>query len=433
MTQELNYSSVNVTFKNNDPLSNSKLTKRIYNSNNYQRHSPSIATNLLDVEQDKMGNEVCSPISITYSYHNETNRDITIVTRDSLRIVLPALNQNKIVTMYNSSMVTDKLIIQKQITIHNSKVNEVRDYLNLAEHSDPNLLVIVNAVNQAYNAFISNQNKATYFNKRSEFDFIVYVQYEITLEQLQDMEDCFYHIPTDLLISVKPLKEASAHPFSKSAVTTIKPQESISSVGIDYLIIDNDSLISDRFVLLNNEVYKISPRKDKSRDNGVYVSKYRYDARTRTKVNHSIEYHNLIESDEKLGLFKTYEEALTCGNVAKSLEKDLLEIKIKLKNKDLELEQLRQEIEQKNLFNKDILNDKEHERKDKSLSRDEFIESLRAQHEREKFDLNTRLERQKAENDSKKATAENIKTALTAMVIIGGGLLAVAKWYKSSS
>jgi hypothetical protein len=433
MTQELNYSSANVTFKNNEPLSNSKITKRIYTSNNYQRHSPSVATNILDVEQDKMGNEVCSLVSVTYSYHNESNRDITIVTRDSLRLVLPALSENKIVTMYNSSMVTDKLIIQKKITIHNSKVQQVRDYLNLAEHSDPNLLVIMNAVNQAYNTFTSNQNKASYFNKRNEFDFVIYVQHEVTIAQLQGMEDCFYHIPSDLLISLKPLKQTSAHPFSRSAVSSIKPPESISGVGIDYVIIDNDSLISSRFVLLSGEVYKISPKVDKTRDNGVYVSRYKYDARTSTKVNHSIEHFELNEFDEKLGLFKTYEEALTCGNVAKSLEKDLLDTKINLKNKDLELERLRQEIEQKNLFNKDILNDKEHERKDKSLSRDEFIESLRAHHEREKFDLNARLDKQRAENESKKAVADNIKTALTAMVVIAGGLLAIAKWYKSSS
>lgn len=433
MTQELNYSSANVTFKNNEPLSNSKITKRIFTSNNYQRHSPSVATNILDVEQDKMGNEVCSLVSVTYSYHNESNRDITIVTRDSLRIVLPALSENKIVTMYNSGMVTDKLIIQKKITIHNSKVQQVRDYLNLAEHSDPNLLVIMNAVNQAYNAFTSNQNKASYFNKRNEFDFVIYVQHEVTLAQLQGMEDCFYHIPSDLLISLKPLKQASAHPFSRSAVSSIKPPESLSGVGIDYVIIDNDSLISNRFVLLSGEVYKISPKVDKTRDNGVYVSRYKYDARTSTKVSHSIEHFELNEFDEKLGLFKTYEEALTCGNVAKSLEKDLLDAKINLKNKDLELERLRQEIEQKNLFNKDILNDKEHERKDKSLSRDEFIESLRAHHEREKFDLNARLDRQRAENESKKAAADNIKTALTAVVVIAGGLLAIAKWYKSSS
>lgn len=433
MTQELNYSSTNVTFKNNEPLSNSKITKRIFTSNNYQRHSPSVATNILDVEQDKMGNEVCSLVSVTYSYHNESNRDITIVTRDSLRIVLPALSENKIVTMYNSGMVTDKLIIQKKITIHNSKVQQVRDYLNLAEHSDPNLLVIMNAVNQAYNAFTSNQNKASYFNKRNEFDFVIYVQHEVTLAQLQGMEDCFYHIPSDLLISLKPLKQASAHPFSRSAVSSIKPPESLSGVGIDYVIIDNDSLISNRFVLLSGEVYKISPKVDKTRDNGVYVSRYKYDARTSTKVSHSIEHFELNEFDEKLGLFKTYEEALTCGNVAKSLEKDLLDAKINLKNKDLELERLRQEIEQKNLFNKDILNDKEHERKDKSLSRDEFIESLRAHHEREKFDLNARLDRQRAENESKKAATDNIKTALTAVVVIAGGLLAIAKWYKSSS
>jgi hypothetical protein len=433
MTQELNYSSDNVTFKNYEPLSNSKIAKRIFTSNNYQRHSPSVATNLLDVEQEKMGNEVCSLVSVTYSYHNESNRDITIVTRDSLRIVLPALNENKIVSMYNSSMVTDKLIIQKKITIHSSKVQQVREYLKLAEHNDPNLLVIVNAVDQAYNTFTSNQSKASYFNKRNEFDFIVYVQYEVTIAQLQGMQDCFYHVPSDLLISLKPLKQASAHPFSRSAVSSIKPEQCLSAVGIDYVIVDNDSLISSRFVLLSGEVYKISPIVDKTRDNGIYLSRYKYDARHKSKVNHSVEHFELNEFDEKLGLFKTYEEALTCGNVAKSLEKDLLDAKIKLKNKDLELENLRQEIEQKSLLNKDHLNDKEHRRKEESISRDEFIESLRAQHEREKFDLNARLDRQRAENDSKKAAADNIKTALTAMVVIGGGILAVAKWYKSTS
>jgi hypothetical protein len=173
---------------------------------------------------------------------------------------------------------------------------------------------------------------------------------------------------------------------------------------------------------LGGEVYKIVPKKDITKDNGVYVNRYKYNYHDSEKAVQTVERYNLDEADEKLGLFKTYEEAKTLGNPSKLMEIEFSKLKDSLKSKDLQLEELRQRIEEKSLLNKDAINDKEHKRREASLEHEQLNDKIRAFHEA-----------QKAENETRKALNEMLKLSLSLAVIIAGGLMAAAKWYKTDS
>lgn len=430
MSHEINYNSSNVLFRYKEPVPSTNVSKRIHSGDGYFKHATTTASNVADVEYDKNGSQISSPFNITYSFHNESNKFITVIGRDSFRFSLKPLSKNTSIIGYNSSMLTNKILIQKKIVIHRSQAEEAKEFLNLAEHSDPNLLVIRDAFNQAY---FSYAHKRPHEDKTGLLDYTIYVQYSIDLNELNQIQEDYYHVPTDFLLSTKPLKEVSPHPFSKSALHATKPECARYSVGVDFMIIDNDNEISDRFIMLGSDVYKIVPRIDKTKENGVYVSKYSYSATHQTRVIHESVCYPLDEADEKLGLFKTVEEAQSSGNISKRLEKDLLDAKNILRQRELEIERLKQEHEEKSLRFKDEFNDKEHRRKDQTTDRDYQFEQFKAQLERDKLVMNSKLEQMKAQNEKEKASMENIKLFFAGIVAIAGIGLATMKWYKSNT
>lgn len=159
----------------------------------------------------------------------------------------------------------------------------------------------------------------------------------------------FVYIPTvDLCICKNKVNDTITHPFSNGVVnfdTIHKFQNgTVSDINKIFIeIVDNDS-IKPYYINIGNEVHKIFSTKNINKHNQVKMF---------IQKNGGIYKDEIVTLDQcnKLGLYSTYDEADSFGNISKKIESDKLKLefeKISMEKNKLEhnLEVLNIELEQ---------------------------------------------------------------------------------------
>lgn len=251
---------------------------------------------------------------------------------------------------------------------------------------------------QDLQAVIRNSVSGIMANKLARYkslnEFTARFVYFIPKDRILSVDGC-YISPLNILITSKFGKKEIIHPKSHYAknkriiTSTIKPDLSLSTF-IEYKIILNtvpsETEHSKYYVKIGNEVKTINILVDPEIKEGVYVSYYT------NGMSSSNGYCELKDAGEKLGIYPTYDEAATKGDISKVLEEN----KYKLEANKIEKE--RSSLELKYKYDLDKM---EHE-----------MESLKFKHEHEITKANSELSSLKAKHEHEITKMEKEAIAL---------------------
>lgn len=182
----------------------------------------------------------------------------------------------------------------------------------------------------------------------------VTIDFSISLSELETLGGSCYLHDVDLVISKKHYTECPNHPHSEAGIGERVIENTVVPGSFSYVveIIDNLGKYGDRYVYVQNNVYRIVPMKDLHRRDGIYIT-------TKTPVSNLVasesyrtEHYGLSMAPE-LGLYKTPEEAYSFGDKDLTRKEELLE-----KEHDLAL--LKKELQSINLQHEQELATEKH-------------------------------------------------------------------------
>lgn len=224
----------------------------------------------------------------------------------------------------------------------------------------------------------------------------VAIEYSFSYAELKE-HGKLYCPNTDNLICLGIYNPSHIHPFSHEGKAYNEYYNFVDSrkvSGIFVEIIDNESTVSSRFMHVAKEVFELPVHKDPQRASGVYFTRAVNDRLNQTHLHP--EFIDFTEAEEKLGLYKNKEDAVSGGNP---------EILIKREHNELErkLEDLRR--------NNNILKE---ELKTKELQRDEQLAGIKHQHELEQARSNREMAELQIQLETSKRTNAMLNEQLAA-------------------
>lgn len=170
--------------------------------------------------------------------------------------------------------------------------------------------------------------------------------YKFTMRRLMAYGGVIYHPETDTVIAViddsgKGLGENAliVHPHShegriessKRKFNKELESRKYNDFAFTIRIVDNIGSYGKRFTLINNQVYSVSPVRDTQSKEGIYVSRsYPVDGDYETKGMDEQFFPLSEDSDNQLGLYRSFHQALVTKERLISLELELKESKIQL-------------------------------------------------------------------------------------------------------
>lgn len=361
-----------------------------------------------------------SHYQINTRYINNTRRAIRVKTRTGIEMVFPGLD-------HSSPRVNDaRILIQHELVVAPRCVDDMRNYfMNISADETASLKLFAGIYKQVYEKVYSITN-----NK----DMRCIVEFYINEADIVKAGGMLYHDELDTLFKLGAEPFSCHHPHSPMARIADAEHEASSiqdKLGFVFWVelVDNVGQYGERYISICNEVYKLVPRMDKNRLDGLYIVSSK-------SVNGKIQqdgvntrFYALDTIEKELGIYKTYEMALSHGDIAGLRKKELadLEHAMTLDRQQFQRDKLRYETELEDRNRK--VKDLEYERGIIQRQMDEL--KARTEHliEMEKLRTKDRYERQ---SHDRKDASEFIRFLPTVLAAIGTALMAW-RTFKSGS
>jgi hypothetical protein len=354
-----------------------------------------------------------SPIEIHYSYFNNLPVPVVIVPRSGL-----AVNLERQHSMYETSLI-------------------IRVEINFTKDSRKSLERVLSSVNSNSSEEMKTIKKAFLAQTRDNIysGGTIILDYPVNIDNLHAANGTLYYKELDLLVSVLPIDEVPDHPYSdagRQQQMIFRSQLDEEGIAFGYFIeiIDNQGKYQERYVNIGNQIYRINPKKDESRKDGVYiVTNQPVDKDINNNERH-VQYYPFDGAEEKLGLYRTREDAVHFGDLtlAKKHEIANLEHSLLTQKAEMQSEKIRYDRE---------LMEKDRELKLLELERQAQLSKLAAQSDelrlaRERADHLAALERQRIKDyyeersQSRKDSSELLKYVPSIITGVGAILTVLA-------
>ena len=277
---------------------------------------------------------------------NRTQDDVTVVLRNGLRFTIPKTTSNS--SFY--SIYKYDFIVRETYEIDIDIISDVRNYFQTITDLDlPDEVFI--KVKEDF------EEKLKIPNIRQ---IQIHIDYVIEKEMLNSTDN-LYLANKDILISRLNINDAGFHPYSNLSLLldgidslSEKHRKDVdigNGFGLNIEVIDNDSLLLDRFIKIGDQIYRIKPKKSLIKDSGVYL--VIIDKNSQNTLSHK--YYTHEESMKILGLYKTKEQCLAHNdNISLERQKEIEELKheavvlqLELKKKILEAEEKKAKLDSK--------------------------------------------------------------------------------------
>lgn len=337
------------------------------------------------------------PFQVIHTFHNESDYDVVVVNRNNIPFTIPRSTSRRGFGRKQHFGVRTTIVVRG-----NNYINDFHHQLKTAAVTLPltsaNLKKLESDVREA----LENNPHVNHYHLA--FDSVVDV------EQFGDND--IYLTDTDyLLVGAKDFGK-SAHPFSEDKKTQRYLQQCVGPrevAGVLVEIVDNQRVMTKRYMNVGNSVVEIPVVIDPQRKDGVYRSLFTYELGV-NKTN-KIDCYKFEEADEIIGLYKTKEEALAGGDIE-------AKYKLALKDKERELTQLKHEFEQRRLERTEDIDERKFIREieklkeeARALKKSNKLEAKkhkleRKKHEREMSKLETQLENEKIKLEQERARHE---------------------------
>lgn len=362
-----------------------------------------------------------TPFATSTSYHNFTGRNVTIGLRNGLKVVIPK-ETGKI------AMNTDALFMIRVTYTLKAEIKEqlIATMSGVYAEESPELFLIKEMV-------------ATTISTRGYWNEIsIVMEYIVTLEELIAYQKSVYFHQVDIVVSL--LDEGMPdHPYSErnvaervaresGAVKLLEQNQATFAYGI--MIVDNQQRLNKRYINIQGIVYRVDPVVDATKKDGVWLT-------TNGTIDEELPvgetkgiYYELAEAEKKLGLYKTYEEALTCGDQTLITKREATEREMELtleKNRlltiknDFEIAAAEREAKIKELEDRCKMSALELAAKQKMFELENDTFKLQQKNYYDKI------------NQDRKNNGEVIKILPTIIVGIGACIVAFRSWRASAT
>jgi hypothetical protein len=273
-----------------------------------------------------MGEAWSDPVFATcrVSFINATTFAITVVQRSGLKVTIPP----------KQSFRSRDFIIRQEFQIAAEVKENVRAVLDVVDDSSPIVL-------QRLKAALAEADKTFGLYARAN----LILDHPITLDQLKQHGQSVYHHESDTLVSMLNPGFVPLHPYSEQGRNAKMMEDTPVKVGGDSFgycveIVDNTGRFGDRFVNIANQVYRIRTKRDVARRDGIYIGSSDPDEGELFTGSYSVNRIPLDAPDhEKYGVFKTFEEAKTLGDLSQAQKRQLADVEFATTHLKRELEQ----------------------------------------------------------------------------------------------
>lgn len=265
--------------------------------------------------------ENSAEFKVSHFYINNTDEDIAVIHRNNLPIILER-SAGHFAQMGNFIIRTVYKFTSHQRIVNT--INNIQKYRSAFNLKQEDLDLLLEALIKAYD----NDHKLNFAT--------VSIDREIANKTIKD-RSCVYVNDADILLCDYRSFGKYPHPYSPEGISrqdykNISEERKISGVFVE--LIDNENVIKNRYMYVAKKLVPIPSHSDPSKMSGVYFSRTEYDSLGNVHIEP--EYLTFEEAEEKLGLYKTQDEALTGGNPE-------LISKTEFQKTNAELERLRNE------------------------------------------------------------------------------------------
>lgn len=170
------------------------------------------------------------------------------------------------------------------------------------------------------------------------------MDYHITLEDIESRGGSIYLSNLDRVVSTLHGHLIPLHPHSEAAIRNRLVEEDptvneVDSFGYSLRIVDSQGLYGDRYVNINNQVYKVPISRSAAMPDGVYLTSSGPVTGDYNLVKPISKRYGFEEADVELRLYRTAEEARTLGDVLSEKEKELKQLAVEIKEREQRLKE----------------------------------------------------------------------------------------------
>lgn len=266
-----------------------------------------------------------SPIMFRVSYINNLPSPVTVGLRSGLKFTLPP----------QPSFTCDKLLIRIVIDINHPTVrNDIQRLLSVVTNDgSPELKALREGLRLEVEQ--NHHGGAT-----------IVMDYPLSYDRLREMGGVVYYHEIDTIFSLSNVDSCPPHPFSEEGrnlqLIDTNACGNTGAFGYSIEMIDNCGKYGERYISIAKKVYRITPTKDVTRRDGIYiVSNYPIEREWGTDER-EVRHHSFENAEDELGIFRTAEEALTLGDIATARKQEILSLEHSLNLQKVEIQNLKQ-------------------------------------------------------------------------------------------
>lgn len=363
-------------------------------------HGTATTGNKLD--GPRLGNR--SPVEYKVSYINKSYSNVTVAMRSGFNFTVPA----------GDDRFGENFIIRQEFSLSPWVRIDVEKLLSqVREDSCAELAAMKHSIE-------------VHSPKLRGGGTLITVDYPITLGELKKYGGSVYYSEIDQVISLGDADKVPLHPYSDRGRSVYsEDNHGTRSVGFLYNleVVDNYNQQGTRYVNINGNIYPLRPTIDYGRRDGVYVQTHghldEYGNTTSTRKRVAFE-----QAGKELGVFDSYDEAKTLGNLERKLQQELADKTAETTRLRADMEAIKhaRELEKIDRDEERARNDEIRNRQNAELAmqRDENTHALEVR----RIETKDRFEERSYQ---RKDTSDIIKVLPSAIVGIG----AVAMAFKS--
>lgn len=345
-----------------------------------------------------------SPVEFRVAFANNLGVPITVAARNGLKFVVAP----------EPSTFHKTFVIRVYITIKPAAYESVMQSLSAAlAGKSKELETLSEAVTCSFNGNSWNGGQ-------------VVLDYEITYEQLSKLGGSVYYHDVDYVVSLEPVTSAVNHPHSEkgrhhqatcesSLASKEFSEHSQGEVGFGYAIImiDNHGVHGPRYINISNQVYKITPKRDLSKRDGIFIVSNHSMSSKGGNGSFESRWYDFENAEEALGLYRTLDEAMYGGDKTLAAKDNLVKAQAEVERLKAE----RQRLDEANAIDKARYEAEMRERDVKLEQEREAIARERAEREHQEAVRRQELKDHYEERSYvRKDTSEGLKFLPTLMV-----------------
>jgi hypothetical protein len=256
---------------------------------------------------------------------------------------------------------------------------------------------------------------------------VLILDYPVTVESLKKAGGSIYFQELDTVFSLLSYRDCPPHPFGLAGRNLYLIEEHEKAFGdssFTYAVelIDNMGKYGDRYLNIGNKVYRVSAKQDSSRRDGIYIITHQPVDSDVEMSEKEVQHYPFEGAEDKLGIFRTAEEALNLGDMSLARRQEILNLEHQVNVNKAELTLVKQGHERE-------MADKERELRLLEMEREKqqrIIDELRATTEHQ---LKLERERVKDYYEDKSFERKNdnelLKFLPTVVVGIGAVVMAI--------